>query len=206
MSEPARKVPTYQDILDAPPDVTAEILNGELYLTPRPAFDHSTVASAAGADIHVTFGRKGGSRPGGWVILDEPELHLGRPDPRSEVAVPDLAGWRRARFERPDGVGHVVPPDWACEVLSPGARNIRRDRLVKADVYYRAGVAWYWIVDPNARTVEVFRHHAEGYVLDHTAGGDTVARIPPFTEAELDLAAWWAELEAEEAPDLPPVP
>lgn len=199
MSDPARRRATYQDVMDAPPNMRAEILLGELHLTPRPQFDHASVSSAAGADLHVTFGRRGGSAPGGWVILDEPELHLGGSDPQATVAVPDLAGWRRERFRRPKTGGHTIPADWVCEVLSPGARNVRRDRIIKTAVYHDAGIAWLWIVDPAARTIEVFRSEPPGYLLLHTfAGDDREARIPPFESVPLDISVWWEDLGEEE--------
>lgn len=201
MGEPPRRVATYQDVLDAPEHLTAEILNGELHLTPRPAYEHAEAASGALTGVRGRFGHRGGSGPGpgGWVILMEPELHLGpAADPSAEVVVPDLAGWRRERFVRPDGVGHTVRPDWVCEVLSPGSRNIRRDRILKTAIYHRSDIAWYWIIDPLAHTVEVFRHTPEGYLLDSTFAGHVPAGMPPFDAEEIDLSDWWSEGPDEE--------
>lgn len=194
MAQPAHRRATYQDVIDAPEGVIAEIIAGELHLTPRPAMPHASASSAAGGELWNLFGRRrsGDGRPGGWVILDEPELHLGQPDPRSEVLVPDLAGWRRSRLaETPRGAALELAPDWACEILSPGSRNIRHDRLVKADAYHRADVGWFWIVDPLARLVEVYRHTPEGYLRVRAVGGPVLARLEPFEAAELDLSEWW---------------
>lgn len=202
MSEPARRVATYQDVLDAPEGFTAEIIAGELHLTPRPGLPHGQTSSAAGGELWNLFGRRrsGGGRPGGWVILYEPELHLGDPVPNTEVLVPDLAGWRRARLpDTPDAAAMELAPDWVCEVVSPGARNRRRDRLLKPDAYHRAGVQYLWLVDPEARFVEVFRHAAEGYTRIQTATGSGPARLVPFDAAELDLAEWWPAGEEDEA-------
>ena len=92
LPEPRRA--TYQDVLDAPPHVVAEILDGALFLSPRPAFPHALACSEIGADVLGSFRRrpKGGA-PGGWWILFEPELHFAE-----HVVVPDLAGWRRERM------------------------------------------------------------------------------------------------------------
>jgi Uma2 family endonuclease len=202
MAEPARGRATYQDVLDAPEGYTAEIIDGELHLTPRPGGPHGHAASQAGAEVLMTFGRRraGSGRPGGWVILYEPELHLGAPDPRSLVLVPDLAGWRRSRMDAPpDAPAIEVVPDWVCEVLSPGARNVRRDRHLKAEAYHRLGVSWMWLLDPAARLVEVYRHTDEGWMRVQAGGGDILARLPPFDDAELDLSEWWLPSDDEDA-------
>jgi hypothetical protein len=109
-----RQPATYQDVLDAPEHMVAEIIRGALHLHPRPALPHARAASALGGELYGPFdGKRHG--PGGWWILDEPELHLG-PD----VLVPDLAGWRRERMPAVPNLPWLdLAPDWACEVLSP---------------------------------------------------------------------------------------
>jgi Uma2 family endonuclease len=109
-----RKPATYADVLAAPDHVVAEILDGELHLSPRPAPRHAAASSGLGGALHGPFDRGRGG-PGGWRILDEPELHLG-----ADVVVPDLAGWRRTRLPRlPDEAYFTLAPDWICEVVSP---------------------------------------------------------------------------------------
>jgi hypothetical protein len=91
MADPARRRATYEDVLAAPPHMVAEIIDGELHLQPRPAKPHAAAATALGEELGPPFKRgKGG--PGGWIILYEPELHIGE-----DVIVPDLAGWCRER-------------------------------------------------------------------------------------------------------------
>jgi Uma2 family endonuclease len=109
-----RKPATYADVLAAPDHVVAEILDGELHLSPRPAPRHAAASSGLGGALHGPFDRGRGG-PGGWRIPDEPELHLG-----ADVVVPDLAGWRRTRLPRlPDEAYFTLAPDWICEVVSP---------------------------------------------------------------------------------------
>ena len=84
---------TYEDVLNAPENKVAEILDGELFLSPRPAPPHTVASSEIGMAIGPPFHRGSGG-PGGWSILDEPELHLVEEEPIN----PDLAGWRRERF------------------------------------------------------------------------------------------------------------
>ena len=88
--DPERNRPEVEAAFEAvPPEMVAEILDGELFTFPRPARPHTRSASR----LTMTLGRSfdlGDGGPGGWVILDEPELRLGR---RPDVVVPDLAGW-----------------------------------------------------------------------------------------------------------------
>lgn len=192
MSDPARKVATYDDLLAAPDGFTAEILMGELHLTPRPAALHQAVNTAMSWTLFGRFGRQGGAGPGGWLILAEVELHLGDPEPTSTVVVPDLSGWRRERLPGvPDTPAIAVRPDWVCEILSPGAANTRRDRVLKQATYHRVGVPWVWIVDPIAQTVEVLTHRDEGYLIAAVHTGAVEVVVPPFEAEPVDLGAWW---------------
>ncbi len=186
-----RKRATYADLEGTPENMIAEILNGELVLSPRPAPRHANAASVLGSDINGRF--HGPPRPedrGGWWILDEPEIHLS-----GEAFVPDIAGWRRERLpELPLTAAFELAPDWVCEVLSPSTQ--RRDRMIKLPAYAREGVAWAWLVDPINRHVEVFRLAEDRWVLEGTWGegreDEAAARIPPFQTLEIDLARWWA--------------
>ncbi len=176
----------------APPEKVAEILDGELHLSPRPARPHTNVASRLGIIIGGPFWMGIGG-PGGWVILDEPELHLG---PRPDKLVPDLAGWRRERLPRTIG-GEDAPahydlaPDWACEVLSESTR--RRDKGPKMRIYAREGVRHLWHVDPLARTLDVFRLQGGDWLLVGSFAGEERIRAEPFEAIELELALLWSE-------------
>jgi Uma2 family endonuclease len=134
MMRPMPRVPpfdrpaTYEDLVKLPDHVVAEIVDGELHASSRPAPAHAIAGSSLGIMIGgpYSFGRGG---PGGWWMLYEPELHLG-----ADVLVPDSAGWRRTRLPRlPDTAFCVLPPDWVCEVLSPS--TTRLDRTQKLGVY-----------------------------------------------------------------------
>ncbi len=118
MADAARRRATYEDVLRAPEHLIAEIIDGELVTQPRPAGRHSAVASALGEELGPPF-KRGRGGPGGWLLLYEPELHLG-----SDVLVPDLAGWRRERLPYiGDEAYFTLPPDWVCEVLSPSTEK-----------------------------------------------------------------------------------
>src|SRR5688572_17440640 len=143
MGQPAEKLrrATYADFDAVPPNRVAEIINGELRTTPRPAPPHAEAASVLGGELHGPF-RKGIGGPGGWRILDEPELHL-----QADILVPDLAGWRRGRMPHlPQTAYFELPPDWVCEVLSPSTEAV--DRADKMPIYAREGIPYAWLLDP----------------------------------------------------------
>lgn len=184
MADAARKRATYQDVLDAPDHIVAEVIDGNLYSSPRPSPRHAIAAIALGGELGPAFGRGRGG-PGGWVILFEPELHL-----RSDILVPDLAGWRRERLtEIPDAAYFELTPDWVCEVLSPATATL--DRGHKMAVYRREQVAHVWIVDPLARTLEVYRLDGATYRLIATHTGDEPVRAEPFDAIPLELGLLW---------------
>ncbi len=132
---------TYEDVLNAPENKVAEILDGELFLSPRPAPRHAVAAVGCSGALGRPFD-DGVGGPGGWWILDEPELHFGE-----QVVVPDLAGWRRERLPAmPDEAFFSLAPDWVCEVLSPSTERIDRGRKLR--IYAEAGVAHAWLVNP----------------------------------------------------------
>lgn len=179
-----RKPATYADLEALPANVVGEIIVGELYVSPRPASPHALVSSVLGIKLGGPF-HLGEGGPGGWFILDEPELHFGE-----DVLVPDLAGWRRERmpvFQRT--AAFELAPDWVCEVLS--ASTASQHRNVKLPVYAREGVSHVWLVDPEARTLEVHQLAGNCYVLLGTYEGMSRVRAEPFEELELELALLW---------------
>jgi Uma2 family endonuclease len=179
-----RPAATYEDLLAVPDHLVAEILDGELYTSPRPAPRHADASTGLGGALRGPFDRGRGG-PGGWRILGEPELHLGR-----DVIVPDLAGWRRERLPRlPDEAHFSMAPDWVCEVLSPSTAAI--DRVKKLTIYARESVSHVWLVDPLAQTLEVLRLDAGRWTLVGTWAGAESIRAEPFDALDLDLTLLW---------------
>ena len=191
-SSTERNSPSVEAAFQAvPPEMVAEILDGELHVSPRPARPHTHVASILGGILTLPFmfGRGG---PGGWVILDEPEIHLGS---RPDKLVPDLAGWRRERL--PDAVGgedalayYDLAPDWVCEVLSKSTRRI--DKREKMRIYAREGVRYVWQMDPLANSLDIFRLEGRNWLLVDSFVGDESVRAEPFEAIELELALVWS--------------
>ena len=190
---PLKHNATYEDLCAVPDHMVAEILDGDLYASPRPALPHAQSASRLGYKIGPAYDLGGGG-PGGWLILDEPELHLGR-----HVLVPDLAGWRRERLPSiPKAPFLTLEPDWLCEVVSP--TTARLDRIKKLDAYAGAGVACLWLLDPLDRMLEVFRLENGRWVRTAAHSDDEVVRAEPFEAIEIDLLALWGEDRPASAP------
>jgi Uma2 family endonuclease len=184
MGLPSRKPATYADVLAAPPNLVAQVVDGELITMPRPAPPHAVAASALGEELGPPF-KRGRGGPGGWLLLFEPELCLG-PD----VLVPDLGGWRKERIPVVARTGpFTVAPDWVCEVLSPSSARI--DRIRKLPIYARSGVQHAWIVDPELQTLEVFRRDGTTWTLLGAFEGSDRVRAEPFEVFELELGLLW---------------
>jgi Uma2 family endonuclease len=184
----ARRPATYEDLLSVPDHLVAEILDGDLHTSPRPAIPHAHARTGLSGNLIGPFdyGRGG---PGGWWILMEPEVHLG-PD----IVVPDLAGWRRSRVPSlPRGAYLEIAPDWVCETLSPSTERIDRGR--KLAIYAREGVSHAWLLNPIAETLESYLLEQGRWVLLVTHAGDEAARIEPFDAIELELWRLWGRSE-----------
>jgi Uma2 family endonuclease len=184
---------TYADLEAVPEGKVAELINGQLYVFPRPAPRHLNAEMGLGAALRGPFQDDEGG-PGGWWILQEPEVHFPEPaEPGGKQVVdPDVAGWRVERMpELPETAYFAIPPDWVSEVLSPSTEDY--DRAAKMPLYAHNGVPHAWLVDPIARTLEV-------YVLDQHRRwkeptiyrGDARVRVVPFEAVELNLAKFWA--------------
>ena len=186
----ARKLATYEDLLDAPEHLVAELIHGSVHTTPRPGPRHASAAMLLGAGLHGPFDRGRGG-PGGWLILIEPELHLGE-----HVLVPDLAGWRRERMPSlPDAAYFSLAPDWVCEVSAtnktPGPSTAKLDRSVKLPIYAQHKIGYAWILDPTTRLLEVLQLQTRGWLLLDTFVGEDVVRPAPFDAVPFDLAELW---------------
>jgi Uma2 family endonuclease len=182
MSRPASKMrATYQDVIDAPELLIAEILDGELVLTPRPGPPHANASMRLASRLYGPF-----ADAGGWIFLYEPELHFETNG--LEVVVPDLAGWRRETLpEMPKTAAFHVAPDWVCETLSPSTESIDRSR--KMAIYARERVSHVWLLDPKNHRVEAYElRDGRWECVVHDSGRVSVS---PFEAMGFDLADLW---------------
>ncbi len=179
-------------MLAAPEGKVAQVIDGRLHLHPRPAMPHAAAASALGEELGPPF-KRGRGGPGGWILLDEPELHFG-----DDILVPDLAGWRRERLPVLPAEPYVtLAPDWVCEVLSPSTAKV--DRAEKLPIYARESVRYVWLVDPLQRTLEALRLDGGHYTLLGVHKDDDVVNAEPFEVFDLGLSVLWADVEQPEA-------
>jgi len=184
MGDAALREARYEDLFGLSDNLVGEIISGMMYTQARPAPKHARASSKTGARLDNTFDRGG---PGGWWILDEPELHLGR-----HVFVPDLAGWRRERMPKlPDTAWFELAPDWVAEVLSPA--TARKDRVLKMPLYAEFGIKHCWLINPDHRTLEAYANEGGRWVVLGTWADDDVADIAPFEAVPFELAALWAD-------------
>lgn len=185
MNQPAQRPACYDDLFDLPEQVTGEIISGVLHTQPRPTPRHALALSTLGG--RLGSGYQWGKGPGGWWILDEPELHLS-----GDILVPDLAGWRKERMPSiPKTAWFELAPDWVCEVLSPA--TARNDRFLKMPAYAREGIAHIWLVDPMARTLEIYalQDNSHWLLLTTLADSNEVCQ-PPFDTIGFPLDDLWA--------------
>jgi Uma2 family endonuclease len=186
----AKRRATYADLAAVPDTKVAELIEGDLIVSPRPASPHARAAIVMGTQLSTAFdGPPGAGRPGGWWLLFEPELHFGK-----NVLVPDLAGWRHERMARvPNVAAFTLAPDWLCEVVSPSTGAVDRGR--KMALYAREGVRNMWIVDPITRTIEVYRLENGRWIVVSAHGGDDRVQAEPFEALVLEPARWWLDVE-----------
>jgi len=184
MAHMVQPAATYEDLKAVPPHLVAEILFGRLVTHPRPVPRHAIATNALSAVLTPPFQFAHGG-PGGWIFMDEPELHLGE-----HVAVPDLAGWRRERMAvLPKTAWMELAPDWICEVLSPATE--RYDRGDKRTIYAQQGVRHLWHVDPQPQILEVFEIRDGRWLLINVFQGGEEAGAPPFSELRFSLTLLW---------------
>jgi Uma2 family endonuclease len=184
---------TYADLAEVPEGKVAELIDGQLYVFPRPAPRHLNTAGLLTGKLSGPF-QEGEGGPGGWWIIPEPEVHFLEPAEPGGIQVvdPDLAGWRVERIpELPETAYFSLPPDWVCEILSPSTEE--HDRTKKMPLYAHNGVPCVWLVDPIKRTVEVYVFGEKRRWKKPTLHRDDArVRLVPFDAIELNLAKLWS--------------
>lgn len=190
----ARKLATYEDLLGTPEDQRVELIRGQMDVLPAPRPRHSKPQRSLGRFIGGPFDDDDGhGGPGGWWIFVEVDVAFGPHD----VLRPDLSGWRRERLPDPDQPPISIAPDWVCEILSPS--TAARDTTVKKRLYAEHGVAHYWLIDPDRRTLEALALVEGRWVDVGSYGDEDAARIPPFEAVELSIGRLFLPKPASDA-------
>jgi Uma2 family endonuclease len=183
-SKGGRRRATYEDVLNAPEHKVAEIIDGVLYLSPRPAGEHGLATTELATELNTGL-RKARGGPDGWWFIVEPELHFDQ-----DILVPDIAGWRQSRMPNaPSGPFSTLAPDWLCETLSPSTAKL--DRTKKLRVYARAQVQHVWLVDPRRKTLEALTLRGSSWITQATYRAHDRVCLEPFETVEIPLAVLW---------------
>lgn len=176
------KLLTYDALLSLEEGVKAEVIAGALEVMPGPLPRHGRAQRSLGSFIGGPYDDDDGAGgPGGWWIFVEVDVQLAPHD----IVRPDLAGWRRARLADPEARPFTTVPDWVCEILSPS--TARRDRVTKRHLYAKHGIRYYWLVDPDSRTVEALELRDDVWVELGVYDDTATVRIRPFEEVELPI-------------------
>jgi Uma2 family endonuclease len=175
------------DTLPDIPGVRYEIVDGELYVSKQPTWEHDFAAD----QLHIALGSWSNTTGLGYAST-QPGLVFATDDD----VIPDVTWISRERMAGAlDRSRHLsVAPELVVEVLSPGAANARRDREAKLGLYSRRGVLEYWIVDWPQRTVDIYRREGHELRLTGTLSGDDALTSPLLPGFTCPLATlWWTD-------------
>jgi Uma2 family endonuclease len=178
---------TLDEWADLPEDEEGELVDGLLVEEEMPTFAHEAVVAA----LIVAFSNWGRPR-GAFAFGSETKQRVGPRRGRKPDAIVYLPGAPRPRG---DASSTDKPPSIVVEVVTARPRDGRRDRVEKRADYAAFGVRWYWIVDPQLRTLEVFELVEGRYVAVVGASSGRVA-APGCDGLEIDLDAMWAQVDA----------
>jgi Uma2 family endonuclease len=184
---------TIQDLEALPEGSRTELINGRLSALPRPTGAHLKATNELFYELQGPFSRKKGG-PGGWLFVIEPQLYLVGKKGREHSMIPDIAGWRRERLaEVPRSYRFDITPDWVCEVISESSRV--QDRQEKPPIYLSCGVSFYWLIEPEARELEVWKAAEDVWQVFGVFSREDKVKAASFGEVELDLSVLWIPRE-----------
>ncbi len=191
----ALRTPTNAELCDEadalPAPLVGEVIDGTLYTMGRPTPAHANVELEIAGDVRRGQ-RGGGPPPTGWYIQPEVEIRF----VNDEKAIPDISGWRDERItgHRNDNPIRIVP-DWVCEILSDSTR--RKDLGPKRAMYARHGVRHLWIVDPDARQLDVFELGADArWAIVGSWFDEATVDAAPFAGHPMVMGRWWLRDES----------
>lgn len=178
---------SFEEWAALPEDEPGELVDGFLVEEEVPDYVHELVVIWLGRVLG-----NWGSSHGAFVAGSGAKFRV---TPR-RGRMPDLTVYL-AGDKKPPGRGLITtPPSIAVEVVSPAARDERRDRIEKLAEYAEFGVRWYWLVDPELRTFEILERTAEGrYVHAIGVSEGTIEPVPGCESLSLTVSALWAEID-----------
>lgn len=183
---PARTM-TIDEWASLPEDEPGELVDGCIEEEETPDLAHESAVSWL-----IGVFRAWAIPRGGFVFGSEAKFAVGPQKGRK----PDVTVYLPGGPTLPRRGVVRVPPDIAVEVVSPTPRDSRRDRIDKLADYARFGVRYYWLIDPEARTLEILELGSDGRYV-HGLGGSEgiVTAVPGCPDLSLDLQALWTEID-----------
>lgn len=163
-----------------PPGVRLELVDGEVTVSPSPQPRHSFVDRRLGRilDLHIEANDLG-------ELYGDVDTIFGEHDVRR----PDLIYFAKGRLHLIGEKAMEGPPDLCVEIISPSSTTI--DRKQKFKQYENGGVAHYWIVDPQAKTMEGYKLGGRKYQPTGRAKNGETIKLPPFPTLEIKLSQLW---------------
>lgn len=190
MALPARKERyTFADCLAWSEPERIEIVAGEAVMMAPPSRAHQEISVALAAQLYNFLEGKRCKvypAPFGVRLFEEDG---DSPDDVDTVVEPDISVV--CDSNKLDEHGCKGAPDFIVEILSPS--SLRHDRLVKLDLYQRAGVREYWIVDPEYKSVQVFVLDGGLLRANEEYGRDGIARVNVLDGCFIDLGRVFSE-------------
>jgi Uma2 family endonuclease len=178
---------TLEEWITLPEDVPGEFLDGRLVEEEVPDYLHEVLV----AWLARVLGNWA-EEMGAVVGASDAKFTLSPTTGRKADLTVYLAG------RRPPARGVIsLPPDVAVEIVSPSPRDQRRDRVEKMEEYARFGIRFYWLVDPQQRSVEIYEQRADrSYARRVQAGSGSLLDVPGCPGLTLDLEAMWRKIDA----------
>lgn len=175
----AHKLKTVDDLEESlKQDERIELINGEIIKRPMARSEHALTQGNISRELD-TYTRKKDN--GGWWIMTEVSVQYNE----HQCPIHDIAGWRKERVpQRPKGV-MTITPDWVCEITSPG--HVSKDTVAILNILKNNKVPYYWIIDPEEKTIMVYQFSEDAYKLVDSVDGVSKVRLEPFQEIEFDL-------------------
>ncbi len=167
--------------LEDPPGARLELVDGEITVSPSPSFGHSYVDTILRAWIlgYIQKHDLG-------VVVGDVDTIMGEED----VCRPDIIFIAKQRTGKVFGKRAIeIAPDLCVEIISPSSRD--DDRTRKLQLYAQRGVAHYWIVDPEERTIEAYKLSRGKYQPCGAGRGEQIVRLPPFEGLAISLKRLW---------------
>ncbi len=175
----ALKLKTLDDLLLSPEE-RVELIGGEIVRRPMARFAHGQTQMRTARRLGP-FDRDGGPGGGWWFATEISVAYEAHECPSH-----DLAGWRRERLPQPPAGVIELPPDWVCEIVSPGHEH--KDTRYLPQLLKRHRVPFYWLIWPEDRALVAYALDGGDWREIATLKDQGRGRIAPFDAIELTLA------------------